>query len=183
MNAKSISITCRGALLGVMALAACSGPQEEDLKIVPLTMYRTAAAGAVEPGVDYTEVHDEWMDADVMKKATPRNIRVVISRSSQRGTLMVGNEVGMDFPVCTGMSGHTTPLGRFHITQKSVHHVSNLYDASMPYFMRLTDSGIGMHVGPVFREPQSHGCIRMTRSSCVPLFNTVRLGTPVAVVP
>lgn len=29
----------------------------------------------------------------------------------------------------------------------------------MPYFMRLTDSGIGMHVGPVFQTPQSHGCI------------------------
>lgn len=27
----------------------------------------------------------------------------------------------------------------------------------MPYFMRLTDSGIGMHVGPVFQTPQSHG--------------------------
>ena len=30
----------------------------------------------------------------------------------------------------------------------------------MPYLMRLTDSGIGMHVGPVFQTPQSHGCIQ-----------------------
>ena len=80
-------------------------------------------------------------------------------------------------------STHKTPLGHFNITEKKVHHVSNLYDASMPYFMRLTDGGIGMHVGPVFRTPQSHGCIRMTRSSCVPLFKTVKVGTPVRIVP
>ncbi len=85
----------------------------------------------------------------------------------------------MDFPVCVGKASHRTPVGHFRITEKAVHHVSNLYDASMPYFMRLTDSGIGMHVGPVFQTPQSHGCIRMTRSSCVPLFKTVKVGTPV----
>ena len=72
-------------------------------------------------------------------------------------------------------------LGVVGITNKH-YHVSNLYDASMPYFMRLTDSGIGMHVGPVFQTPQSHGCIRMTRSSCVPLFKTVKVGTPVTIV-
>lgn len=48
---------------------------------------------------------------------------------------MVGDEVAMDFPVCLGTSTHKTPLGHFNITEKKVHHVSNLYDASMPYFM------------------------------------------------
>ena len=139
-------------------------------------------ARVVVAGIDYTEVHDEWMNPDIMKKATPGNTRVVISRGRQRGQLMVGDEVAMDFPVCVGKASHRTPVGHFRITEKAVHHVSNLYDASMPYFMRLTDSGIGMHVGPVFQTPQSHGCIRMTRSSCVPLFKTVKVGTPVTIV-
>lgn len=185
MNAKNILSIIAGAL----ALAACSGPQEENLRMVPLTVPATVPmtsygphARVVVAGIDYTEVHDEWMNPDIMKKATPGNTRVVISRGRQRGQLMVGDEVAMDFPVCVGKASHRTPVGHFRITEKAVHHVSNLYDASMPYFMRLTDSGIGMHVGPVFQTPQSHGCIRMTRSSCVPLFKTVKVGTPVTIV-
>ena len=52
---------------------------------------------------------------------------------------MVGNDVAMDFPVCLGTTSHRTPVGEFRITEKKVHHVSNLYGASMPYFMRLTN--------------------------------------------
>ena len=158
MNAKNILLITAGT--GALALASCSGPQEENLRMVPLTVPATVPmtsygpnARVVVAGIDYTEVHDEWIDTDTM-----------------------------DFPVCVGKASHRTPVGHFRITEKSVHHVSNLYDASMPYFMRLTDSGIGMHVGPVFQTPQSHGCIRMTRSSCVPLFKTVKVGTPVTIV-
>lgn len=189
MNAKKTWLAAGAATALLMAVASCSGPQEENLRMVPLTAPGSmplASYGTntriVVPGVDYTEVHDEWMDQDIMKKATSGNTRVVISRGSQRGQLMVGDQVAMDFPVCLGTARHRTPVGNFRITEKAVHHVSNLYDASMPYFMRLTDGGIGMHVGPVFRTPQSHGCIRMTRSSCVPLFRTVKVGTPVTIV-
>lgn len=186
MNVNEPSLIIGAAVAAVLlALASCSGPREENLRVVSLTLPVTSYGPntqAVVPGVDYTEVHDEWMDPDIMKSATSRNTRVVISRGSQRGQLMVGDQVAMDFPVCMGRASHKTPLGHFRITEKAVHHVSNLYDASMPYFMRLTDGGIGMHVGPVFRMPQSHGCIRMTRSSCVPLFRTVKVGTPVTIV-
>lgn len=166
---------------------SCSVPQEEDLHMVylpvamPMSSYRTNTKVIV-AGVDYTEVHDEWMNQPLMKKASFSNTRVVIRRGIQRGQLMVGNDVAMDFPVCLGTTSHRTPVGEFRITEKKVHHVSNLYGASMPYFMRLTDGGIGLHVGPVFRTPQSHGCIRMTRSSCEPLFRIVKIGTPVTIV-
>ena len=103
MNAKNILSIIAGAL----ALAACSGPQEENLRMVPLTVPATVPmtsygphARVVVAGIDYTEVHDEWMNPDIMKKATPGNTRVVISRGRQRGQLMVGDEVAMDFPVC-----------------------------------------------------------------------------------
>lgn len=187
MNAARSSIVAGGTVAAVLALVSCAGPEEENLRVVPLTAPMTSYnpsphTRVVVAGLDYTEVHDEWMDRDLMKKASSGNARVVISRGSQRGQLMVGDQVAMDFPVCLGKASHRTPLGKFHITEKKVHHVSNLYDASMPYFMRLTDGGIGMHVGPVFRTPQSHGCIRLTRSSCVPLFKTVKVGTPVTIV-
>ena len=38
-----------------------------------------------------------------------------------------------------------TPTGVFPITEKKRHHVSNLYDAPMPYMLRLTDDGIAIH--------------------------------------
>lgn len=72
MNAKNILLITAGAL----ALASCSGPQEENLRMVPLTVPATVPmtsygpnARVVVAGIDYTEVHDEWMDTDTMKKA------------------------------------------------------------------------------------------------------------------
>lgn len=97
MNAKKTLSIIAGAAAGALALAACSGPQEENLRMVPLTVPTTMPMTSYGPntrvvvaGVDYTEVHDEWMNQDIMKKATPGNTRVVISRGSQRGQLMVG---------------------------------------------------------------------------------------------
>jgi len=54
--------------------------------------------------------------------------------------------------------------------------------ASMPYWMRLTWSGIGMHVGRVPRYPASHACIR-GQSSVVPIvYSKVKILTPVTLV-
>lgn len=53
----------------------------------------------------------------------------------------------------------------------------------MPYWMRLTNYGIGMHVGniPQPGEPASHGCIRMPEEFVPVLFNKVEIGTPVKI--
>ena len=110
MNAKKSSVIIGSALAGMLAMVSCSGPPEENLRVVPLTMPMASYnpnTRVVVAGVDYTEVHDEWMNPDIMKKARSGNTRVVISRSAQRGQLMVGDEVAMDFPVCVGTSTHT----------------------------------------------------------------------------
>lgn len=112
MNAKKSSIIMGSALAGTLAMVSCSGPPEENLRVVPLTMPMASYnpnTRVVVAGVDYTEVHDEWMNPDIMKKAKSGNTRVVISRSAQRGQLMVGDEVAMDFPVCLGLL-HTRRL-------------------------------------------------------------------------
>ena len=89
----------------------------------------------------------------------------------------------MDFPVCTGRGAKSTPAGRFRIIEKQVEHRSNLYDCPMPYFMRLTWSGIGMHVGDVYRKPASHGCIRLPQVACEPLFRALPYGSRVEITP
>lgn len=54
--------------------------------------------------------------------------------------------------------------------------------AAMPYWMRLTWDGIGMHRGNVPRYPASHGCIRTPGSVVSTVFRKTRIGTPVSIV-
>ena len=55
--------------------------------------------------------------------------------------------------------------------------------APMPYWMRLTSYGIGMHGGliPEPGKPASHGCIRMPKRFVPVLFDSVEVGTPVTI--
>ncbi len=120
-----------------------------------------------------------WIDRAKMQAEGPRHVEIDLAR--QRGIFVVNDEVVMDFPVCTGTKRKPTPTGRFRITQKNIDHISNIYDVPMPYFMRLTNHGIGMHVGDVFRAPASHGCIRLTREACIPLYLNAPSGTRVVI--
>ena len=52
----------------------------------------------------------------------------------------------------------------------------------MPYWMRLTDGGVGMHVGYVpGGRAASHGCIRLKKENAEEIFALVKIGTPVVV--
>ena len=53
----------------------------------------------------------------------------------------------------------------------------------MPYWMRLTSYGIGMHAGiiPKPGEAASHGCIRLPKELAPVLFESVNVGTPVTI--
>lgn len=130
----------------------------------------------------YPLTYREWKNAELMGQATADNTSLLIERGKQRGKLFVNGKVAMDFPVSTGRASHRTPLGDFRITEKRRRHISNIYHVSMPCFMRLTDGGIGLHVGEVYRSPVSHGCIRLTRTACEPIFRLARVGTKVCIV-
>ena len=122
-----------------------------------------------------------WQDAERLRTSGQRC--VVIELSNQRGQYFVDGQLAMDFPVCTGTPSHPTPTGAFRISEKDRDHRSNLYHCAMPLFMRLTNDGIGLHVGDVFRVPASHGCIRLTREACATLFHDLPHGTEVLIRP
>jgi len=146
----------------------------------------------------------------LLSQATSENVTLEISLSEQRGILLVRTAVAMDFPVATGRKSHPTPAGDFTIRAKEKNYSSNIYGkiydaqnillvpdadtrtdivpeggrfegATMPYWMRLTDSGVGMHVGYVPGRPASHGCIRLKHDSATELFDLVKVGTPVVI--
>jgi lipoprotein-anchoring transpeptidase ErfK/SrfK len=86
-----------------------------------------------------------------------------------------GYEIGAT-AVLLGTEEKPTPLGVFPITQKKRHHVSNLYDAEMPYMQRLTDDGVALHASEVEWGYASHGCIGMPESFAAKVFAATKLG-------
>lgn len=108
---------------------------------------------------------------------------VEINLVTQQGELIQGECVLCIFPVCTGKPSKPTPTGEYRIIGKERYHESNLYPNSpMPFFMRLTNDGIGLHQGPMRSKPSSHGCIRLHRSTAQYLFKECPVGTRVTIV-
>lgn len=91
-----------------------------------------------------------------------------------------GYEIGTAV-IIFGAEEKPTPLGIFPITQKDAHHVSTLYDAPMPYMLRLTDDGISIHGSPVGDNFVTHGCVGIPTAFARRLFAAVKLGDKVIV--
>ena len=146
----------------------------------------------------------------LMPGLNPENSAIEVSLKKQRAFVKMGDQIIIDSPVSSGKSGHRTPRGNFKITEKLKNKRSNLYGviydrhgkitrsdasrrkhsvpsggkfvgASMPYWMRLTGSGIGMHAGFVPNYPASHGCIRLPHEIAPRIFEKVKVGTRVTV--
>lgn len=120
--------------------------------------------------IRYGEWH--WDDANVAEGP------IVVTVDLQARVLSVfkgGYEIGAT-AVLLGTEEKPTPLGVFPITQKKRHHVSNLYDADMPYMQRLTDDGITLHATTVELGYASHGCIGMPEAFAAKLFGVTNVG-------
>ncbi len=102
--------------------------------------------------------------------------KIVVDLSSQRVTLYENGEATYSSICSTGKSGYRTPAGSYVITQKARHHTSSIYGSSMPYFMRLSCSAFGLHVGNCPGYPASHGCIRLPWSAARHYFAKCELG-------
>lgn len=117
--------------------------------------------------------------------------------------------VAMDFPLSSGVKAYPTKTGDYTVISKKEDHASNLYgkmydaegkcinynaestdpipeggrfDGSpMPYWQRLTNAGLGLHVGKVRRHPVSHGCVRLPRNVAEILYRQTSIGTPVTI--
>jgi hypothetical protein len=91
-----------------------------------------------------------------------------------------GYEIGAA-AVLLGTQEKPTPLGVFPITQKDEHHISNLYNAPMPYMMRLTNDGVSIHGSNVRNGYASHGCIGVPKAFAQKLFARIKLGDRVII--
>ena len=91
-----------------------------------------------------------------------------------------GYEIGAT-AILTGHGDKPTPLGVFPITEKDRDHVSNLYDAPMPYMLRLTDDGVAIHATKVENGYITRGCVGVPDGFARKLFEEARLGDRVII--
>lgn len=161
---------------------------------------------------DYRSTLSVYKNETAYAAANSSNTKIRVDLSDQRAQLLVGPEetVALDTPVCTGRAGKRTPTGTFPITEMIVNKRSTIFGttyykgkrvhggdrrkyggpkdkyvgASLPYWMRLTGDGIGMHgSGSVHRSPASSGCIRTPHTVIPEIYSKVKKGTPIVVVP
>ena len=115
--------------------------------------------------------------------STKEGVLIVVSLASQKAFVFKDGELWGSTAVSTGRKGKRTPVGRYTILEKQVHHRSRTYDnAPMPYMQRLTWGGVALHAGHVTGRPASHGCIRLPRSFAKRLYNLTDFGSTTVVV-
>jgi L,D-transpeptidase catalytic domain len=158
----------------------------------------------------YPKTHSVWKDEALLSATHAENSSIKVSLATQRGFLMNGDQVAMDYPICSGIKSRPTPKGTFYILEKIVEKRSNKYGkildasgdvinsdadsaldpipeggsfqgASMRYWMRLTNDGVGHHIGPIRRYPASHACIRGPSATMPTVYSKVKVGTRVIV--
>jgi hypothetical protein len=110
-------------------------------------------------------------------------VEIVVSIPLQRAFVYrAGTLIGVT-TVSTGRPGHSTPTGRFRISEKHREHYSSLYNAApMPYMQRLTNDGIALHAGQIPGHPASHGCVRLPLAFARHLFGATQVGAAVHII-
>jgi len=111
---------------------------------------------------------------------------IVVDLYQQKAYALEDGNIVFEGRVSSGKAGRDTPEGDYKILQKKRHHRSNLWPkpnggAKMPYMLRLTNSGIAMHLGNISRRAASHGCIRMGKGFAQKMYRWAEVGMTVHV--
>ncbi|OWK31143.1 L,D-transpeptidase family protein [Sphingomonas dokdonensis] len=117
------------------------------------------------------------------ESAAPKTGTLVVTVDLAAQVLSVfrdGHEIGAA-AILFGADAKPTPLGVYPITQKDADHVSNLYDAPMPYMLRLTNDGVAVHASEVAEGYMTHGCIGVPLPFAKKLFDVAKLGDKVII--
>ena len=159
---------------------ACFGLRIAEQQKVPARHLSPAVQKSTD---DYAQYYFICSSPDSKHDSSIAIDRIVVSLAEQRLYAYQRNELVAWSNVSTGKAGHETPVGTFKITQKHIDHYSSIYNrAPMPYFMRLTDDGVGLHAGQLPGYAASHGCIRLPLGMVKELYAHTASGTLVHVI-
>ena len=192
------------SLLLVLSATFFLGSCEDDPRFSAQTQYLGGVYGNA-PTVGAPQDTISYWDGDNL--GGKPSVKIVLSE--QRAYFYKGGMLVGVSQLSTGREGTNTPPGKYSIIQKDKDHVSNQYGdfvdaqgnvavpnvsvkdskppgtrfkgAPMPYFMRITAGGIGLHAGYLPGYPASHGCIRMPEFMAENFFKSVSTGTTVTI--
>lgn len=120
----------------------------------------------------------EWNDAGV--PAGRITVRIDL-RTQLMSVFRAGHEIGTSVALY-GADSKETPLGRFPILWKGKNHRSSIYDAPMPFTLRLTGDGVAIHGSNVRWGAATHGCVGVPTAFAEKLFAAAKVGDVVTIV-
>lgn len=201
--------------LAIAFLASCANtiPKESTLSKTDEKYVNPYEPGTYEhfkAEKDYPKTYNVWKNVQLLPQTNSSNSWVKIDLKQQRGMLMNGDEVVMDYPITSGTKSRPTPPGDYKVLEKIVDKSSNtygkIYDAEgnmingdadanndtipeggkfvgapMKYWMRLTWDGVGHHIGPIRRYPASHACIRGPSGTMPIVYSKMAVGSRILV--
>lgn len=128
-------------------------------------------------------VHGDWY-WDESAAPADKGGKIVVTVDLKAQVLSVfrdGHEIGTAVMIY-GADSKPTPLGVFQVSFRKAQHVSSLYDAPMPYTLRLTNDGVAIHGSEAMRpDAATHGCVGVPIAFAKKLFGAVALGDTVIV--
>ncbi|MEP2774810.1 MAG: L,D-transpeptidase [Luteolibacter sp.] len=212
MTLKNISQLCLTCLFALLASCATNKIDPNLSKTDPeyKNPYPEGTYDHFTARKDYPKTYDTWTNEQLLPVTNSSNSWVKISLKKQRGYLMNGEQVVIDYPICSGIASRPTPPGDYKVLEKVVDKRSNLYGrmydaegnmingdadmktdpipeggkfvgAAMAYWMRLTNDGVGHHIGPVKRYPASHACIRGPSKTMPIVYSKMAVGSRILV--
>lgn len=116
------------------------------------------------------------------KGIAPGNAWVRVDLDAQIiSVFRAGHEIGTAV-ILYGADKKPTPAGRFPVLAKLKNHQSSLYEAAMPYTLRLTKDGIAIHGSDVRHGLATNGCIGIPKDFAAKLFDEMRVGSNVVIL-
>jgi lipoprotein-anchoring transpeptidase ErfK/SrfK len=158
---------------------------------------------------DYRETSEIYRNESLLRHSNPQSTRVTVNLKTQRAVFRINGAVALDAPCSTGRPGKSTPTGSFAISEKKADKRSTIFGkvyrngrvvksgdcrgysgssgfvgASLPYWMRLNNDGIGLHASSsIARTPRSNGCVRLPMEAVKTIYENAPLGTVVDIIP
>jgi hypothetical protein len=152
---------------------------EQDIRSVTMPngdRQKIASLLHVDGPMRYGQFH--WNAKDV----PAGQIWIRVELSTQLMSVFQGeHEIGTGV-ILFGADSHPTPIGRFPIMAKLKDHESSIYDAKMPYTLRLTGDGVAIHGSNVRRGAATHGCIGIPTEFAAHVFDAVKISDPVFIL-
>lgn len=113
-----------------------------------------------------------WNEAGI--PAEPTWIRIDLARQTM-SVFRGGHEIGTGV-ILYGADSYPTPRGRFPVLEKLKDHRSSIYNAEMPFTLRLTPDGVAIHGSNVRLGAATHGCVGIPEAFAAHVYQSVQPG-------